>query len=174
MRRYLISILAAGLAAGTLFSAAGVASASGAAAHHRVGCVNKGVVFPHVNKSGVNYYAGTPNTTFAGATVRLKPKTNITTQWTLCLVGNAGDVYVLFNRKLVMTSSGVPGSDVTVEHVGNFGGGTARQRWRLTSFLDGTVTLQNVKSSQFLRVRNSGPIMGQTVTTGFTATTWCR
>ena len=171
MRRLIISILAAGLAAGTLFSATGAASASRAAAHHRAGCTTFAQVFLHVNKSGVNYFVGTPNTTFAGAVVRLKPQMNITTHWTGCLV--SGDEILLFNRNLVLTSSGIPGSDVTVEHVLNFGNGTARQRWHATISPTGdTVVLRNVKSSQFLRVRNSGPVMGQTVTTGFTPTTW--
>jgi hypothetical protein len=171
MRRRLITILAAVLAAGTLFSAAGAASASGAAVHRRI-CESRRVVFLHVTKSGVNYYAGTPNTTFAGATVRLKAHTDFSTQWTVCAVESTrGPAWVLFNRNLVLTTSGVPGSAATVQRVGNFGGGTNAQRW-LPTFSGNTVTLQNVRSSQFLRVRNSGPIYGQTVAAGFTPTFW--
>jgi hypothetical protein len=34
------------------------------------------------------------------------------------------------------------------------------------------ITFQNVKTGLFLRVRNSGPIVNQTVTTGSTFTIW--
>ena len=34
------------------------------------------------------------------------------------------------------------------------------------------ITFQNVKTGLFLRVRNSGPIMHQPVTTGSTFTVW--
>ncbi len=171
MRRRLISILAAVLAAGTLFGAAGAASASGAAVHRRGDCTFERSVYLLVTKSGVNYFVGTPNTTFAGATVRLKPSKNGTTLWKLCLIPR-GTRYVLYNRSLVMTTNGVPSSNVTVRHAANLGNGTPFQQWKLAPQPDGTVRLSNVGSGQFLRVRNSGPIMGQTVTTGFSATNW--
>jgi hypothetical protein len=169
MRRSIFMLAAGLLTAGTLLTG-GVASAGTTAVHHRADCTNEGSAFLHVTKSGVNYFVGTPNTTFAGAVVRLKPRTNITTLWTFCFDG--GDEFALYNRGLVMTSRDRnPGQLVTVEVAGNFGNGFASQRWH-ASFSGDTVTLTNVKSGLSLRVRNSGPIMGQTVTTGFTATTW--
>jgi hypothetical protein len=48
----------------------------------------------------------------------------------------------------------------------------ASQRWVLSSPSQNTVTIQNVKTGLSLRVRNSGPVMGQLVTTGAAATAW--
>jgi hypothetical protein len=169
MRR-LISILAAGvLAAGTLFATAGVASADAAAAH-KTACTADGTTHITFTKSGVNYHAGTPNKTFIGATVRLKPSFNSTTLWTGCIT-SSGNV-VLFNRGLAMTSrSSSPGANVTVETAPP-GGGFLSQQWIIGNNPDGTVTFQNAKTSLFLRVRNSCCSFGQTVTTGNTATDW--
>ena len=167
MRR-LISILAAGLfAAGTVLTTAGAASA-GATAAHRVNCTNDGSNFFKVTKSGVNYFLGTPNNTFSGATARLKPMENSTTLWLDCISSNT---IVLKNRGLALTSRSSGGQDVTLTPPGNGGNGFASQQWQFVTS-GSTVTFQNVKTGLFLRVRNSGPIMGQTVTTGFTATAW--
>ena len=95
MRR-LISMLAAGvLAAGTLFATAGVASA-GAAAARKAPCTPDGTAHITITKSGVNYHVGTPNTTFNGATVRLRqkltartcgPAASPVTEISSCLIG---------------------------------------------------------------------------------------
>ena len=69
-------------------------------------------------------------------------------------------------RKALTTRDFAPGGDVTLEQSNNF----ASQRW----IWSGTnpYTFQNVKTGLFLRVRNSGPDFGQTVTTGHTPTSW--
>jgi hypothetical protein len=169
MRR-LISMLAAGvLAAGTLFATAGVASA-GAAAARKAPCTTDGTTFITFTVSGVNYHAGTPNTTFNGATVRLKPMHNSTTLWTGCFT--SGGNVVLFNRGLAMTSrSSSPGTTVTVQ-TAPAGGGFLSQQWIIGSGPGGTTTFQNAKTGLFLRVRNSCCSFGQTVTTGNTPTDW--
>jgi hypothetical protein len=170
MMRRLISMLAAGvLAAGTLFATAGVASA-GAAAARKAPCTPDGSGHITITVSGVNFHVGTPNTTFNGATVRLKPRFNSTTLWTGCFT-SAGDV-VLFNRGLAMTSrSFSPGATVTVQ-TAPAGGGFLSQQWIIGSGPGGTTTFQNAKTGLFLRVRNSCCFFGQTVTTGSTPTDW--
>ena len=104
-------------------------------------------------------------------TARLKPRENGTTLWLGCFSSTSNTV-VLKNRGLALTSRvSSPGADVTLTPPGNGGNGFASQRWDFVSS-GSTVTFQNVKTGLFLRVRNSGPIMGQTVTTGFTSTAW--
>jgi hypothetical protein len=160
-------MLAAGLlAAGTLFSTAGAASA-GTAVARRADCTIVGSAYVRFQSaSGVNYYVGTPNTTFSGATVRLKPKKNLTTLWAFC--ETASGEFVILNRGLAMTSrSFSPGGTVTVTTPGG-PDGFASQRWIASD----STTFMNEKTGLFLRIRNSGPSFGQTVTTGFTATAW--
>jgi hypothetical protein len=169
MRR-LISILAAGvLAGGTVLTTVGVASASTTAARQpATSCTNAGAFFFSVTKNGVNYYLGAPRKPSPGAAAFLKPTTNGSTSWTICEPGSS--VAVFENGGLVLTSrSG--GGDVTMETAGNSGNGFASQQW---TFSGGptTYTFQNVKTGLYLRVRNNGPIMGQTVTTGNSSTSW--
>jgi hypothetical protein len=170
MRR-LISVLAAGLfAAGTAVTSAGVASAGATAAHDRVGCTN-GNYF-HVTKNGVSYYLGTPNTTSAGAAAILKPAQNGTTEWKECAFSSADNAIVLKNRGLVLTSTATStGADVTMTPVKNAGKGLKSQRW-IADAAGPMITFKNVKTGLYLRVRNNGPIMKQTVTTGSSFTVW--
>jgi hypothetical protein len=170
MRR-LISMLAAGLLAAGTVLAGGIASAGATTVHHQFTCTDDGTTFFNVTKNGVNYFLGTPNKTFAGAAAFLKPRKNSTTQWLNCFSSTSNTV-VLKNRGLALTSrSSSPGQLVLMEPAGNGGNGFASQQW---NFVAGstTVTFKNVKTGLFLRVRNSGPIMGQTVTTGSTSTAW--
>ena len=168
MRR-LISMLAAGLlAAGTVAASAGLASADTAAAHHQARCA--GGNFFHVTKNGVDYYLGTPNNLPSGAAAILKPKQNSTTAWTECAFSGTNNSFVLENRGLALTSR-VSSTDVTLTPPGNGGNGFASQRW-IGNAAGPMITFQNVKTGLFLRVRNNGPIIGQTVTTGRTATAW--
>jgi hypothetical protein len=169
MRR-LIFMLAAGLlAAGTAVTTAGIASAGTTAARHQPSC--GGGNFFHVTKSHVNYFLGTPNNTFSGADAILKPRQNGSTAWTDCFNGS-NDSVVLENRGLALTSrSTSSGQNVTLEPPGNGGNGFASQQW-IGNAAGPMITFQNVKTGLFLRVRNSGPIMGQTVTTGATFTVW--
>ena len=166
MRR-LISMLAAGLLAGGTVLTSGIASADTAAVHNQATCTSEGPYYFYVTKNGVNYFLGTPNTTFSGAAAFLKPKENSTTQWTLCF--SPTNIAVFSNRGLALTSRS-PSANVTLTPAGNGGDGFASQQWLPGG--SSTVTFQNVKTGQFLRVRNSGPIMGQTVTTGASPTSW--
>jgi hypothetical protein len=168
MRR-LISTLAGALLAGTVAASAGVASAGTTALHRQSNC--SGGNFFHAIKNGVNYYLGTPNNLSSGAAAILKPHKNGTTSWTLCLVPGSQNV-LIENRGLALTSrSTSPGADVTLESPGNGGNGFASQQW-LGDHAATQVGFQNVKTSLWLRVRNSGPIMGQTVTTGSSPLGW--
>ena len=164
MRR-LISMLGAGmLAAGTVLTG-GVASADPAAAR-QADCV--AAVYFWVTAGSANYYLGTPNKLSSGAAAIVKPNENSTTLWNLCHVASTS-AYLLENRGLALTSrASSPGVDVTLEPPGNSGNGFASQQWDFPV----TGTVQNLKTGLFLRVRNGGPVMGQTVTTGRTATAW--
>ena len=170
MRR-LTFMLAAGLfAAGTAAASAGVASASPAAAHHQATCA--GGNFFHVTKNNVTYYLGTPNNLSSGAAGILKPAQNSTTSWTECAFSGADNSGVLENRGLALTSRATSsGADVTLTPPGNGGDGFASQRW-IGNAAGPMITFQNVKTGLFLRVRNSGPVMYQNVTTGSTFTIW--
>ena len=163
------------LAAGTLFATAGAASAGAAAVHQRADCSLDGSAHLHVTGgNGVNYFLGTPVNTFSGAVVRLKPNANSTTNWTFCFVSGSGNEFLLFNRGLALTSREGTGGLVTVTTApGGTGGiGFASQRWHVTSVMAGTLRFQNEKTSLWLRIRNSGPFFGQTVTTGATPRDW--
>ena len=121
--------------------------------------------------SGLNYVVGTPNKLSSGAAAILKPKENGTTLWTAC--GVSTTVTVLANRGLALTSrASSPGADVTLTPPGNGGNGFASQQWKFVDVTSDSATLQNVKTGLFLRVRNGGPVMGQTVTTGSMSTAW--
>jgi hypothetical protein len=169
--RRLITILAAGLfAAGAAVTSAGVASAASTAAHDRVGCVN-GNYF-HVTKNSVDYYLGTPNTTSAGAAAILKPAQNGTTEWKECAFSSVDNAIVLENRGLVLTSTATStGANVTMTPVKNGGRGLKSQRW-VTNAAGPMITFRNVKTGLYLRIRNNGPVMKQTVTTGSSFTVW--
>lgn len=169
MRR-LISMLAAGLlAAGTVLTG-GLASAGTTAARH-ASCSSCTIRFVS-HKHHVNYYLGTPHHTVSGTAVILKPGRNKTTTWILRQLGTSS-TYVIKKGGLAVTSrASSPGADVIVETTGNSGSGFMSQRWNVVFGTHHQATFQNVKTHLYLRVRNSGPIMYQTVTTGKSATSW--
>jgi hypothetical protein len=175
MRR-LITLLVAGLlAAGTVLTAGGAASA-GATAARQPGCTADGAfALQFTSSQKVNYYPGTPNKTFSGATVRLKPAVNGTTMWTACFF-TGGNPYLLTNRGLALTSRATsPGQNVTVETPGVGGDGFTSQHWSVDCINAPSctvVTWRNQKTGLFLRIRNGGPSMGQTLTTGSSPTVW--
>ena len=129
-----------------------------------------------VQQGTTQYFPGVPNNASSGSTVRLKTSANGTTTWcfTQILSGpNTGQfVITSLNGGLAMTSRATsPGGDVTVTENSAF----ASQRWILTNPTSATLNIQNVKTmttSPFLRIRNSGPVKDQTVTTGNSATNW--
>jgi hypothetical protein len=164
------TVLTAGVASAGTHVAGGMLSAGKTGVHHPAapGCEGEGDTFFYVTAHGVNYYAGGPNSASSGSTVRLKPSQNGTTHWGLCYFYFNGE-WLITNQGLALTSrSSSPGANVTLETAGNHGNGFASQRWNFA----GGGTYQNVKTGLFLRVRNNGPIMHQTVTTGKTATAW--
>jgi hypothetical protein len=169
MRRH-ISMLAAGLfAAGTVVTG-GIASAGTTAAHHQTSCI--GGNFFHVVKSHVSYFLGTPNNTFSGAAAILKPSENGSTAWTECIPAGSNDSVVLENRGLALTSrSSSSGANVTLETPGNDGNGFASQQW-FPNAAGPMIVFENIKTGLSLRVRNGGPVTGQTVTTGTKFTVW--
>ena len=176
MRR-LISILAASvLAAATLFTTVGAASAGAAAVHQRADCSLDGSAHLHVTGgNGVNYFLGTPVRTGPGKVVFLKPTANSTTNWQFCFIPNTDEVILLNPRsssRMALTSTQGTGGLVTVQRTSAPGSnGFASQRWHAT-FSGNFVSLQNENTDLWLRVRNSGPTLGQTVTTGATPRAW--
>jgi hypothetical protein len=170
MRRLILMLAAGLLAAGTAVTGAGAGSAATAAAYHQASCASGN--FFHVTSNGVTYYLGTPSTTSSGAAAILKPAQNSTTAWTECAFNGSDNSFVLENRGLALTSRATSsGADVTLTPPGNGGDGFASQRW-IGNAAGPMITFQNVKTGLFLRVRNSGPIMYQTVTTGSSFTVW--
>jgi hypothetical protein len=150
---------------------AGAADAgAGAAAARRASCTSIGGNFYHVTKGGVSYFLGTPNHLSSGAAALLKPKQNGTTEWTLCSFPSGAAL--LENRGLALTSrDSSSGGDVTLTPPGNGGDGFASQQWNVSA-AGPMFTFANVKTGLYLRVRNGGPSMGQTVTTGSSFTVW--
>jgi hypothetical protein len=169
MRRLILMLAAGLLAAGTAATSAGVARAGTTAVHHQTRCASGN--FFHVNANGVNYYLGTPTNLPSGTAAILKPKQAGTTSWTECAFEGSDNSVVLENRGLALTSRATSGGDVTLTPPGNSGNGFASQRW-IEDAAGPMITFQNVKTGLFLRIRNSGPIMHQTVTTGSTFTVW--
>jgi hypothetical protein len=186
MRRLIYMFAAGLLAGGTVLTTAGAASAGATSARHaswrgatesrHAGCTNLGLAdLRYVTTSG-SYYLGTPNNLSSGAAAILKPNLNSTTMWDGCEFGNGLFLITSQNQGLALTTrSSSPGADVTAETPGNSGDGFASQLWNLVfNRHDNTLTAQNVKTGLYLRVRNSGPSMYQTVTTGNSSTTWAQ
>ena len=184
MRRLTSMLVAGVLAGGTVL--AGVASASASTAKpvtvkpvaikpgtatHRASCMNEGPFFFNVMHNGANFYLGTPNNVHSGSAAILKPKKNGSTLWTICFF-TTSDTVVFENRNLALTSRSTgPGDVVTMTRAGNNGDGFASQQWNFVES-GSTLTFQNVRTGLFLRIRNSGPKIGQSVTTGFSPTIW--
>ena len=151
----------------------GLPGAGAKAVRHQTAtnCTNIGPYFFNVTKSGVNYWLGAPNTVTSGKVATLKSKQNRETSWTLCF-SNTAPTALIQNGGMALTSRATnPGATVTFEPAGNGGNGFTSQQWAYSS-TSTTVTFQNVKTGLFLRVPNTGPIMGQAVTTGGTPTSW--
>jgi hypothetical protein len=158
-------------AALTLAAPAGATAAHRATVHRATTCKNDAGEFSWVTVGGVKYFLGTPNTLFIGSAAILKPSQNGTTLWVHCNSTVVSHELLLKNRGLTLTSRGSgAGGDVLLEPAGNGGNGFASQKW----VYNGTnpFTFKNVKTGLFLRVRNGGPLMYQTVTTGSTPTFW--
>ena len=172
--RRLGSGLAAGmLAAGTVLATAGVASASTAAARQTT-CTPNGNYYLSSSSGGTSYYLGTPNKASSGSAAILKPNQNATTLWTNVACTNGNNL--LENRGLALTSGATTtGAKVTLQPPGNGGTGFASQQWFITCANPPACSQWNfndVKTVLWLQIRSSGPVMGQTVTTGSAPTNW--
>jgi hypothetical protein len=168
MRR-LISTLTGGLLAGETVLTGDVASAGETAVYRQDKCGN-GYLFSF-SKGGVNFYLGTPANLVPGSAAILGPGRSSTTSWTLCFSQSTPTV-LIENGGLALTGRPASaGADVTLESPGDSGNGFASQQWNY-KVSGPMVMFQNVETGLYLRVRNSGPVMSQPVTTGSTGTFW--
>ena len=171
--RRLVSGLAAGLLAAGTTLAGGIASASTTAARQAT-CTPNGNYYLSSSSGGISYYLGTPNKATSGSAAILKPNQNATTLWTNIACTNGNNL--LENRGLALTSrSSTTGAKVTLESPGNGGTGFASQQWFITCANPPACSqwdFNNVKTVLWLQIRSSGPVMGQTVTTGSAPTDW--
>jgi hypothetical protein len=151
----------------------GLPGAGAKAVRHQAAtnCTASSPYFFNVTKNGVNYWLGAPNTVAAGKAATLKPKQNRDTSWIACFSNTASTVLIENGGMALTSRAASPGANVTFEPAGNSGNGFSSQQWAYVGTTT-TVTFQNVKTGLYLRVRNTGPVMGQAVTTGSTATTW--
>ena len=156
-------------AALTVAAPAGATAAHRATAHRATTCTNDSGEYAWVRVRGVNYFLGTPNKLFIGSAAILKPMENSTTLWVHCNSTVVSHELLLKNRGLALTSR-TAGGDVVLEPAGNGGNGFASQKWTYAG--TNPFTYKNVKTGLYLRVRNSGPLMYQTVTTGASPTSW--
>ena len=169
----LISVLAAGLLAGGTVLTSGIADASASAARQAT-CTPAGNYYLSSSSGGISYYLGTPSKLSSGAAAILKPRKNSTTLWSNIACTNGNNL--LENRGLALTSrSSTTGAKVTLESPGNGGTGFASQQWFITCANPPACSqwdFNNVKTVLWLQIRSSGPVMGQTVTTGSAPTNW--
>jgi len=173
MRR-LITMLAAGLlAAATVLTTVGVASA-GATVARNDGFNLGACPVVTIRALGSSLMVGTPNVVSSGSAAILKPTINHTTVWRSCGTPLPGvRVFISINRRLALTSrSTTPGADVTLTPAGNGGTAFASQRWIRNRVASGVFQYRNLSTGLWLRVRNNGLHAYQTVTTGNSATSW--
>jgi hypothetical protein len=170
MRRLIPVLAAVLLAAGTVLTTAGAARVGGTAPH-RASCM-KEKVFLTVTEGSIRYFVGAPNHLLPGASALLKPKRNDTTILTACAFPASKCDPPREPRADPDQQGLLPSGDVTVTPTGNGGNGFTSQLWDFVNVGTSSATFQNAKTGLFLRVRNNGPIMGQTVTTGRAATAW--
>jgi hypothetical protein len=150
---------------------AGAAAGHQATGHRATTCTNDSGEYSWITVGGVSYYLGTPNKAVSGSAAMLKPAQNGTTLWVHCNSTVTANQLLLLNRGLALTSRDTSaGGTVTLEPAGNGGNGFASQQWIYAG--SNPYTFQNVKTGLYLRVRNGGPLLYQTVTTGKTATSW--
>jgi hypothetical protein len=161
--------LASGAPAGA--AAAHPATAHPATVHRQTTCTNDSGEYSWVTVGGVSYYLGTPNNAVSGSAAILKSAKTGSSLWIHCNSTVVPNQLLLVNRGLALTSRDTSaGGTVTLEPAGNGGNGFASQQWIYAG--SNPYTFQNVKTGLYLRVRNGGPLLYQTVTTGKTATSW--
>lgn len=169
-------MLAAGLlAAATVLTTVGLSAGSAGAAVARQADIRFGTC-PRVTIRAMptRFMIGTPNRPVSGSAAILRTKVNRTTIWLSCGTSTPGvRNFISLNGLLALTSrSETPGADVTLTPRHGIDG-FASQRWTRVVVTPGRVfRYRNVKTHLWLRVRNSGPVGFQTVTTGSMATNW--
>ena len=152
-------------------AAAGAATAHGATAHRATTCTNDSGEYSSVTVGGVSYYLGTANNAVSGSAAILKSAKTSSSLWVHCNSTVVSNQLLFVNRGLALTSRDASaGGTVTLEPAGNGGNGFASQQWIYSG--SNPYTFKNVKTGLYLRVRNGGPLLYQTVTTGATATSW--
>jgi hypothetical protein len=172
MRR-LMTMLAAGLlAAATVLTTVGVASAGATTASHA--SLNLGsCTTVTIRLMPTKFFIGTPNHPVTGDAVFLRTKNNLNTRWLSCGTTHMGvRSFLSLNGLFALTSRGGIGAAVTLEprHGGD---GFRSQQWTRNVIQSGRVfQYQNRKTGLWLRVRNGGPVLGQTVTTGNSRSNW--
>jgi len=167
-----VTIALLGVGAALAYGApAGAAAAHQATGHRATTCTNDSGEYSWVTVGGVSYYLGAPNKAVSGSAAILKSAKNSASLWVHCNSTVVPNQLLLLNRGLALTSRDTAsGGTVTLEPAGNGGNGYASQQWIYAGA--NPYTFQNVKTHLYLRVRNGGPLMYQTVTTGKTATSW--
>jgi hypothetical protein len=175
MRKLLILGVAAVTA---LLSVAATAAPALAGPHqHKVtACTDDGQAFFSVTAHGTTFYLGAPNKITSTSVAILKPAQNDTTHWTGCFAAD-GSVQLILKQGgtwyALTTRDTSAGGNVSLEATTNNGtNGTSRVSQRWTVGGSNPFTFQNLLTLLFLRVRNSGPTMYQTVTTGLSPRMW--
>lgn len=177
MRRMLISGAAAAIA---LLPVATTAEPALAGQHKAEvltnSCSDRSPAYLSVTANRTNYYLGTPNKVTRTSVAILKSAMNGSTVWTSCFTSTGLVTLVQKQGRTwyaLTTRATAAGQDVTVEKTSNNGSTGApfmSQLW----IVGGTtsITLQSQNTKLYLRIRNSGPKMYQSVTTGQTPTEW--
>jgi hypothetical protein len=175
MRKLLILGVAAVTA---LLSVAATAAPALAGSHQRrvTSCTDEGQLFLSVVAHGTTFYLGAPNKITSTSVAILKPAQNGTTQWTICGAADGSLQFILkqgntwFGLTTRNTSAGGNVSLEATTNNGTVGTVALSQRWTFAG--SNPYAFQSVRTLLFLRVRNSGPTMGQAVTTGLSQTLW--
>lgn len=131
-------------------------------------CTPAGASHNFVSPGTTPFYLGVPNTPAAGSAAELKPTENATTDLSRCTFGGYTELTVKAGSvTYALTSTdNAAGGDVTLEPATQ----SAGQLWTVAG--TSQQTFQNKATGLYLRVRNGGPEMYQTVSTGKSATAW--
>lgn len=133
-------------------------------------CVEAGSSYNSVTAASVPFYLGVPNkiNTNGTSVAELKPTKSTTTNIGRCTANGKTELYVMQDGVpyALTTRATAAGATVTLQPAHAY----SSQLWTVS----GTTAQQfkNAKTGLYLRVRNGGPVMYDTVTTGSQATAW--
>lgn len=172
------TVLAAGAAGAVAvlgLSAAPAGAATAGPAAGAAACTPAGPYLDFVSPGTTPFFIGRPNNTVAGSLMILKPGQNGTTRILHCNVDGiqqfAFEVITSTGGRLFASSRDFQAGGTVTWQPGPGGDAAfASELWNWSG--TGPYTFQNVKTGQFLRVRNHGPANYDTVTTGRAATSW--